>query len=134
MPIPDRVRFINKRFTNHLTAGWAGKRFSPIALVLHIGRKSGCLYRTPVLTVERADRFVFALTYGDRVDWYQNVLAAGGCDLLWQGKKFHLQHPQQIPPQEGLREFPFPQRGVLKWLHIAGFFALTKIAKGKLVG
>ncbi len=129
MPIPDRVCFINKRFTNRLTAGLAGKRFSPIALVLHTGRKSGRLYRTPVLTEERADRFVFALTYGDHVDWYQNVMTAGGCDLLWRGKKFHLQYPQQIPPQEGLREFPSPQREVLKWLHIADFFVLTKVTQ-----
>jgi hypothetical protein len=43
------------------------------------------LYETPIF-VEPFDRgFVIELTYGPQVDWYKNVLAAGGCTQVRSG-------------------------------------------------
>jgi len=67
--IPNGIRFINKRFTNHLMALIAGRRVNPFALLHHTGRKTDRSYATPVVAAPVKGGFVFALTYGDHVDW-----------------------------------------------------------------
>lgn len=126
MPINSRVRYFNKRFTNHLTGKIAGKTHSPIALLMHIGRQSGKSYTTPIM-VERSQKgFIFALTYGPNVDWYKNVQAAGKCDLRWHGRDYNLQNPQRLDPISGRMAFPYPQRFILKMLGIADFFEMEE--------
>jgi deazaflavin-dependent oxidoreductase (nitroreductase family) len=122
MPIPKRVRYFNKCFTNRLMGIIAGKRFSPIALVIHAGRHSGKTYRTPIMVQPLPTGFAFALTYGCEVDWYQNVLTAGRCELRWHGKVYLLAHPITISQAEGLANYPNPQRMILKQLKINDFF------------
>lgn len=47
-------------------------------LVRHVGRRSGKPYETVIMVWPLRASFVIALTYGPKVDWYQNLLAAGG--------------------------------------------------------
>jgi deazaflavin-dependent oxidoreductase (nitroreductase family) len=124
MPIANRIRYINKHFTNRLTGLIAGKSHSPIALIKHVGRLSGKIYQTPIMVERSPEGFVFALTYGPNVDWYKNVLAAGKCELLWHGQCFSLEHPQQLDQENGLAAFPNPKRVILKKLRIQDFFEM----------
>ena len=124
MVIPNWVRTLNKVFTNRLMMLIAGRRFSPIAVVEHLGRRSGKRYRTPIMVAPEADGFVFALTYGPGVDWYHNVLAAGECRLRWQGKEYPLCDPVPIEPATALPAFsPFP-RLVLRASRLEHFFKM----------
>ena len=74
MPFPRSIAIINKHITNRfflLFAGW----IPPFAIVEHRGRKSGNLYRTPILAFPTTNGYVFALTYGRDVDWVKNLFA-----------------------------------------------------------
>jgi len=62
--------------------------------VEHHGRTTGTRYRTPVLTFRSAETFVVALTYGADVDWVKNVLAEGGCRLIYKGRSIDLGSPR----------------------------------------
>jgi deazaflavin-dependent oxidoreductase (nitroreductase family) len=125
MPIPNKVRAINKRFTNPILRLIAGRAHSPIALITHIGRRSGKIYFTPIMVERSRDGFVFALTYGIKVDWYQNVMAAGRCLLLWHGREYALENPRELDQASGLASYPNPQRFILKKVGIWDFFEMN---------
>jgi deazaflavin-dependent oxidoreductase (nitroreductase family) len=87
MPIPRRVAVFNKYITNRIILPFAG--WLPLfAEVTHMGRRSGRVYRTPILAFAAEDGFVAALTYGRDVDWVKNLRALGGA--IRQGGKSHL--------------------------------------------
>src|SRR4051812_39571795 len=67
------------RLTKPVTLPLAGKRWTPIfAVVEHRGRRTGRQYATPVAARRIADGFAITLAFGAQVDWYRNLLAAGG--------------------------------------------------------
>jgi len=124
MPLPNWLRYVNKRFTNRLTMNLAGLPLSPISIVHHIGRKSGKSYRTPVIVQRVEEGFLFALTYGEDVDWYHNVQAAGKCELFWRGKTYKLESPERAPAHEALDRYPLLFRYILRLAGIQGFFKM----------
>jgi hypothetical protein len=73
----NQMRFLNKWAFNPMILRFAGSSHSPISIIRHDGSRSGIPYRTPVIVESLDDRFVFALPYGPKVDWYRNILAAG---------------------------------------------------------
>ncbi|WP_280457695.1 nitroreductase family deazaflavin-dependent oxidoreductase [Nocardia carnea] len=80
MPAPRWIARANKAGLNRITrviAPWA----PGWAVVVHRGRRSGRIFRTPLWAFRRDDGYVIALTYGAESDWVRNVLAAGGCRL-----------------------------------------------------
>lgn len=75
------------------------RHLRPLAVVEHEGRTSGTRYRTPVLAFRTGATFTFALTYGKDVDWVRNVLAAGGCRLVYKGGSYDLVDPRIGGPE-----------------------------------
>ncbi len=122
MKIPDKIRYVNKKFTNRLMMPIAGKRRSPIVLIEHRGRQSGRLYRIPILAQKQADGFLFALTYGTDVDWYKNVLAAGWARLTYHGIRYELSDPEVVETAQGQAAFGFPKGQILRAIDIRDFF------------
>ncbi|MGW6377500.1 nitroreductase family deazaflavin-dependent oxidoreductase [Rhodococcus sp. NPDC055112] len=95
MPLPRRLAEFNKVVTNRVSrivAGW----LPGCAIVLHRGRRSGRLYRTPVNVFRRGDGYRFALTYGPDSDWVRNVLAAGHVDITTRGRLVSLTDPRLV--------------------------------------
>ncbi|WP_027501397.1 nitroreductase family deazaflavin-dependent oxidoreductase [Rhodococcus sp. UNC363MFTsu5.1] len=95
MPLPRRLAEFNKVVTNRvgrLVAGW----LPGYAIVLHRGRRSGRLYKTPVNVFRRGDGYRFALTYGPDSDWVRNVLAAGHVDITTRGRLVSLIEPRLV--------------------------------------
>lgn len=97
--LPLLVRFrrksvarFNRAVTNRITRRFAG-RAPGFGIVIHRGRRSGRLYRTPVNVFRVPEGFLIALTYGRDSEWVQNVLAAGGCDLETGGALYRLSAP-----------------------------------------
>jgi deazaflavin-dependent oxidoreductase (nitroreductase family) len=73
----------------------AGRRWSPWAIVRHVGRRSGRAYATPVIAPRVTDdRARILVAYGVDTDWCRNVLAAGRCTLVWQGREYALVDPK----------------------------------------
>jgi deazaflavin-dependent oxidoreductase (nitroreductase family) len=105
-----------KHTLNPLTRRLAGTPFGPFALVRHVGRRSGKSYATPLLARRVEGGFVIELTYGPQVDWYQNVLVAGGCTLVWHGRAYPVDGIETLDTETGRAAFNLPQRLVLRAL------------------
>jgi deazaflavin-dependent oxidoreductase (nitroreductase family) len=90
----------------------------------HVGRKSGKLYAIPIIAEPAKNGFVIALTYGRKVDWLENVLAKGGCSILWKNKDYSLVNPQFIDKEVGLLAFPALFRTGLRKMGIQYYLRL----------
>jgi len=117
---------MNKHCTNKLLIHIAGKRFGHFAVLTHAGRKTGKLYRIPIIAEPVENGFIFALTYGKKVDWAANVLAAAGCSLLWKNAEYALCNPEFIDRQTGLKAFPALIRAGLRLAGIQDFLRLSR--------
>jgi deazaflavin-dependent oxidoreductase (nitroreductase family) len=123
VPIPQAVGRWNRvglnRVTRHI-AGW----MPGFGVVIHVGRRSGRSYRTPVNVFSTEDGYLFALTYGPDTDWVKNVLAAGGCELETRSRTVTLVSPR-LYHDETRRGIRPVERAVLRMIHVADFLALT---------
>ena len=119
------LRFLRDRF-NPVTLRVAYGSHSPLAIVQHVGRRSGKHYETPVMVQPVADGFVIELTYGPEVDWYKNVQAAGGCSLLWHGKEYRISRIEPMDPETGRVAFPLPARFILRLIGAKHFLKLIR--------
>ena len=74
MQVPRRVVRFNNAINNPIQSQYAWL-LPPWAIVAHRGRRSGRLYRTPVIAFRRGSSLAIGVLYGDGSDWVQNVLA-----------------------------------------------------------
>ncbi len=111
MPLPRSIARFNKRVTNRISGAVAG-RLPGSGIVIHRGRRTGGLYRTPVNVFRRPGGFRIALTYG-RGDWVRNVLDAGEAELLTRGRVRRIANPV-IVRDAAHAGFPAPVRLALR--------------------
>jgi deazaflavin-dependent oxidoreductase (nitroreductase family) len=111
-----RTRFLwlLKNTLNRFTIRIARSGRGPFSIVCHVGRKSGRAYETPVILAQVPEGFIAELTYGDTVDWYRNVVAAGGCLVIHHGHEYRVTHIEPCPAEEGRRAYPTPFRQLLQ--------------------
>jgi deazaflavin-dependent oxidoreductase (nitroreductase family) len=126
MPIPKSVAAFNRRVTNYVTGPFAG-RLPGFAIVRHVGRKSGRVYRTPVNVFHQGDDYVFALTYGPDSDWVRNVEAAGQCEIETRGRVVRLAEPRRMTDPTRQR-VPAPVRTVLRLIEVDEFLVMHPVA------
>src|SRR5437764_5604275 len=103
--LSSRIRTFNKYITNPLLRRFASRSRGPFAVMRHVGRRSGKPYETTLMVWHLGEGFVIALTYGSKVDWYRNVVAAGSGTLLWHGRAYTLGIPEQINAKIALTAF-----------------------------
>jgi len=120
----DRIRVINKFVTNKILIHISGKKFGHLVILSHVGRKSGKLYRIPIIAEPINNGFVVALTYGKNVDWYANVMAKGSCSIRWKNKEYSLIHPELIDKEIGVMAFPAIFRSGLRAMGIQYYLRL----------
>ncbi len=123
MHLPHFMRRVNRVFTNPLMGTFAGL-VPPLAIVHHIGRKSGRRYRTPVAAFRTAKGFVIPMTYGRDVDWARNLVDAGGCELEQMGRRFALRHPRIVDGKVAYPHLPALVRPVLQIADFPGYVLL----------
>ncbi len=118
MPLPKWLARFNRRVTNPALQQVA-ERLPYFGVVVHHGRTTGRVYRTPVTAFPHRDGFLIALTYGREVDWVKNVIAQGGCRLIHQKRAVDLTGPRVLSLQEE-QAIPFPGwiRGILRVLRV----------------
>ena len=112
MPTPRWIAHANKIGLNRVTkfiAPWA----PGWAVVIHRGRRSGRIFRTPLWAFRRRNGFVIALTYGRNTDWVRNVLAADGCEIQSRRRRCEVGNPR-IYRDENASEMPALIRFVLR--------------------
>jgi deazaflavin-dependent oxidoreductase (nitroreductase family) len=107
---------ILKHSLNHLTRALARSSVGPFSIIRHVGRRSGKLYETPIIARRVKGGFMIELTYGHDVDWHKNVLAAGGCTLVWHGRYYVIDKIEAVDPETGRAAFSPFQRFILRLL------------------
>ena len=107
---------ILKHTLNPLTLRAARRGRGPFSIVTSVGRKSGKTYETPIIVQPTDGGFMIELTYGDRVQWYRNVVAAGGCRITYKGTEYDITRIEPVDAAAGLAAFPPSQRRILTLL------------------
>jgi deazaflavin-dependent oxidoreductase (nitroreductase family) len=125
MALPHWLTRVNLAFTNRLTRPLAA-RLPWFAVVEHVGRRSGQLRQTPLNAFDRGSgRWTVALTYGPDVQWVRNVLAAGRCRMMVQGRWIELAEPRRYH-DPARRHVPLVVRWALTVLHVEWFLELRE--------
>lgn len=127
MPLPMTIARFNRDLTNRLTVHFAGS-VPPFVLLEHRGRKSGTLYRTPLLLFRQGPTVRIVLTYGERTDWLRNLQAAGGGIVIERGARMPLCDPVIERGQEAMSRLPRPVQLVLRLLRVDQVVRLTVCA------
>lgn len=107
----------------------AGKPWFPIWGVMHHrGRKSGTPYSVPVAIIptKRQDIFLIGLPWGERTNWVQNVLAAGGATVTWKGRDYPAAAPRIVTPKEATAETKGPLKRVVGSGRFPAFIELDR--------
>jgi deazaflavin-dependent oxidoreductase (nitroreductase family) len=91
------------------------------AVVYHRGRRSGRLYATPISARPTADGFAIGLTFGERADWFQNLRAAGGGAIRWNGVEYPVVAPEVVDWATVRTAFSRVERALVPLLGIQRF-------------
>jgi deazaflavin-dependent oxidoreductase (nitroreductase family) len=126
MTVSDRLARFNRRVPNRIIGTIAGRRLSPVAFMVHQGRKSGRRYKTPVMPLPVGDGFLVSLPYGQERDWVRNVLAAGRCTLLRGGRRFELTDPRLLDAAGAAPLLPAALRPALRVVPGIRFLRLSR--------
>ena len=95
MPAPRWIARMNRHVTNRIL-GPLAPYIPGFGIIVHIGRKSGREYRTPVNLFRHNRGYVIALTYGPATEWVRNILASGHCTVETGGHTLQLTRPRLI--------------------------------------
>ncbi|TPW76154.1 nitroreductase family deazaflavin-dependent oxidoreductase [Schumannella soli] len=124
------LRFIGRRL-NPLTLAAARRGSAPFTIVRHRGRRSGTIYETPIIVARRGPDFAAELTYGQSVQWYRNIRAAGGrCELARGDEGWQIESVESLPVAEGLAAYGPPRSWVLRLLRRHEFLLLRVEGSG----
>jgi deazaflavin-dependent oxidoreductase (nitroreductase family) len=100
------------RATTRIARGARG----PFSLIRHVGRTSGRVYETPVILATVPEGFIAELTYGDRVNWYRNVVAAGGCVVIHHRREHRVTGVEACDAERGRGAYGVPFGLILRVL------------------
>ncbi len=123
-PLLGAIRVSNRYLLNPVMLRLAGRKHWYASTIRHTGRRSGKRYATPVVADRTDGGFVIPLPYGTRVDWLQNVLAAGRATISSQGESYDVARPEIIDAAAALpllsaqRRRTFQRVGIEQYLQI----------------
>ena len=123
MHLPRFMRRVNRVFTNPFMGTFAWL-VPPLAVVHHVGRKSGRSYRTPVVAFRSAAGFVIPMTYGRDVDWARNIASAHGCEIMQMAQRFSLRNPRIVAFKAAEPHLPAVARPALRAADFPGYVLL----------
>jgi|SRR5580765_6900663 len=125
MPLPQSLARFNRDVTNHLMRPLAG-RLPGYAVIVHVGRKSGAHYETPVNAFEYGGGYAIPLTYGADSQWVRNVVAAGTATLRIKGEDVPVTAPE-VFRDESRAAVPAAVRVALGALDVNEFLHVQRI-------
>jgi deazaflavin-dependent oxidoreductase (nitroreductase family) len=89
-------------------------------VVIHVGRRSRRVYRTPVLVFRTKDGYRFALVYGPDSDWVKNALSHGAVRLVTRRRQHELSDPVVVVDPHR-QHVPWLGRGFLRLMRVSEF-------------
>ncbi len=109
MHAPRALAAFNRRVTNPIQRRWAG--VIPLhGIIEHVGRRSGRVYRTPVLAFVQGDRVAFLVGYGLQSDWVRNLLKAGQGGLEHRRRHYTMTDVTLVHSPDGRAFLPLAMR------------------------
>ncbi|GAA4708461.1 deazaflavin-dependent oxidoreductase, nitroreductase family [Promicromonospora umidemergens] len=120
------VRRFNRRFNNPRMLRLAGRSGSALAVVRHVGRRSGTPYATPIGVLPMDDAFLAILSYGSDTDWLRNIRAAGSAELVNDGQTHQVTAAQIIGRAEALPYLPKAQLPFVRLFGVTDFLVLER--------
>ena len=123
MHLPHFMRPVNRLVTNPLMGTFAWL-VPPLAVVHHVGRKSGRRYRTPVVAFPSGKGFTIPMTYGRDVDWGRNLVAEGGGEVQQMGRSYAVRNPRIVGFGAASSHLPAAVRPALRLAHFPGYVLL----------
>jgi deazaflavin-dependent oxidoreductase (nitroreductase family) len=114
-----RMARVNRTVTNKLAVHVAGV-LPGMGIVVHVGRRTRSVYRTPVIVFRTMDGFRIALTYGRDSDWVKNAFAHGAVRLITRRREYELTAPEVVV-DEHRQHVPLLLRGALRVLRVSEF-------------
>jgi deazaflavin-dependent oxidoreductase (nitroreductase family) len=123
MQAPRFLRSVNRTVTNPVmrTFAWLTP---PLAVLHHVGRKTGRAYRAPVLAFRGEKGFVIPMPYGRDVGWAKNLLAAHRCELVQGGRRWQLRSPRIVGFAAAESALPGILRSGLRAADLPGYLLL----------
>jgi deazaflavin-dependent oxidoreductase (nitroreductase family) len=122
MPFPRTLAKLNRIGLNRIVryiAPW----MPGLGLVIHVGRKSSAVYRTPVNVFIGDRHYTIALAYGPNADWVRNVRAAGGCEVITRRRRVRLVEPRIVHDEKRAAISPLA-RPMLRILRVSDFLVM----------
>lgn len=126
MTVRERYLWLLKNTLNRVTTRAARNGRGPFSLIRHTGRKSGRTFETPVVLARVPEGFVAELTYGEDVNWYRNIVAAGGCVVVFGGEEYRVIGIETLGTAAGRAAFPPFRRAILTLLRRKEFRLLRQ--------
>jgi len=124
-PVGEVARGLIRR-SGPLLRPLAGRRFFTIwAVIRYRGRRSGKEYALPIAIAATPDGFVIPMPFGG-AQWVLNVIAAGECQIRWNGRDWKATDPEVIDREEGAKAFGSIPRLALRALPIHRFLRLHR--------
>jgi len=128
MHLPYFMRRVNRVFTNPLMGTFAWL-VPPLAVVHHVGRKSGKPYRSPVVAFPTAKGFVIPMTYGRDVDWARNLVAAHGGEVERLGRRVAVRNPRIVGGDAASAQLPALVRPALRLADFPGYVLVDRASE-----
>ena len=100
-----------------------------LGIVIHVGRRTRTVYRTPVNVFRTKDGFRFALTYGPDAEWVRNALAHGAVRLITRGKEYELTEPELVTDLHR-QHVPAIGRGIMRFMRVTQFLDFRRAGEG----
>lgn len=95
MALPTWLARFNRRYVNPMAI--RGDKWS---VLVHVGRTSGTVYRTPLEAYPTADGYLFTVNY-KQSDWPKNVVHADGATLETSVETIALTDPKLVSVEAG---------------------------------
>jgi len=124
-PLLNALRASNRHLLNPVMLRLAGHKHWYAAAIRHTGRRSGKQYSTPVVAERVPDGFVIPLPYGTRVDWLQNILAAGQATVAVDGESYDVAQPEIVDAAAALPLLSERRRRTFQRVGIEQFLKVT---------
>ncbi|HYM84029.1 MAG TPA: nitroreductase/quinone reductase family protein [Candidatus Dormibacteraeota bacterium] len=112
---------VGTRMVNEVISPWlvehglVERSRGELAILEHVGRRSGIVRRTPVHPERIPGGVRVMLPLGERSEWARNVLAAGHCRLQVGDEVVELDEPLLVEPAD-VDGLPAPIRALQGWL------------------
>jgi deazaflavin-dependent oxidoreductase (nitroreductase family) len=120
-----RVARFNRAFTNKLTIHLAGL-LPGLGIVVHVGRRTRTVYRTPVNVLRTKDGFRIPLTYGHDAEWVRNALAHGAVRLVTRRHEYELTEPHLVVDPHR-QHVPLLPRRMLRIMRVSEFLDFRRL-------